>query len=580
MLFLKVLKLCPHNLQKKFWLLLAAMLLLAFGETAVVGLIAFYAASVSDPQASWQAVMTSSVFQSLPDNTRLIVDSPRALIGVLSLLVIMAVVFKNIYRGYVTFHIARFAALIEAFFGQRLMEIFLHRDYLWHLKSNSADLLQLIQWRTHLGNGFVTPHLKIFCEISMLIVLLASLLVVQPLVSLLFLVVQGGAGVAVYFRLKKGLDYSARNCKKLTMEMNRDATRAIHGIKDVQITGTADFFVTSFKKSADKYADMFGLQQFWKESPLLSLESFGFVILAGVILFMLFVLGYSPLETTGTAALLAVTAWRLLPAFNRIVSSMTGIRTAQVYVETLLKELYDNKLNIIQKDRVDCEKQLFKKVIEFQNVSFSYDDARPVLFSMNLKIPCGQSIGIMGPSGCGKSTLVDLLTGLLRPQQGKILIDGQELTNENVFLWRSCIGYVPQFPYIFEGTLAENVAFGKDHQDIDMELVLESCRLAAMDFIHQLPQGVETVIGERGVRLSGGQRQRVAIARALYRRPQLIVFDEATSALDEENDQHIRKLIAGLKGEKTLIVVSHRNSTVQDCDYILKLNGNNVEQMT
>ena len=179
----------------------------------------------------------------------------------------------------------------------------------------------------------------------------------------------------------------------------------------------------------------------------------------------------------------------------------------------------------------------------------------------------------MGPSGCGKSTFVDLLTGLLTPQQGQILIDGVSLSEENLSSWLKCIGYVPQFPYIFDGTLAENVAFGQSPATIDRGRVLTVCRMAAIDYLNQLPLGIDSFIGERGVKLSGGQRQRVAIARALYRNPSLIIFDEATSALDEEKDAEIRQLISTLKGQQTMVVVSHRPSTVTDCDVIVRMEG-------
>ena len=215
----------------------------------------------------------------------------------------------------------------------------------------------------------------------------------------------------------------------------------------------------------------------------------------------------------------------------------------------------------------------FENSIAFRDVSFTYDGERSILQSLNLEILYGHSVGIMGPSGCGKSTLIDLLTGLLAPQQGNILIDGQPLRRDNVHAWQALIGYVPQFPYIFDGTLIENVAFGQPSDSVDRQRVLEVCQMAAIDFLQQLPQGIDSVIGERGIKLSGGQRQRVAIARALYRQPKLIVFDEATSALDEEKDFEIRQLILQLKGEQTLVVVSHRPSTIADCDLLVQLSA-------
>jgi ABC-type multidrug transport system fused ATPase/permease subunit len=565
-IFLKVFRLLPGLMQKRFHFLLMAILLLAFIETAVLGLIAFYAASVSNPQSSIQ-IPAVNVLQNIP-LLKPFVHNPTAMIASLSVLVMLALPLKNGFRGWVTYRIARYSATLEAVFGQRLLAGVLARDYSWHVQQNSADLIQTVNWRHQLGRNFVRPYLDVVCETSMLLVLLAGLLWVQPLVSLLFIVVQGGAGILVYRTLRRGLDKSAVGCRQSEIAMNRQVTLSIHGVKDVKVTDTSEYFLKGFQRQAQRFSSLFGSQQFWRESPLLALETLGFVLIAGSILFMLYVLRFSPLETTGTTALLAVTAWRTLPAFNRIVSSLAGIRTSRPYVLSLLEVL--QSAPTMKQDTIRDARILlpFAHEIKLQNVTFSYESNLPVLENFSLTIPQGKSLGIMGPSGCGKSTLVDVLTGLLLPQKGHMLVDGIAMTEEMLPSWRKSIGYVPQFPYIFDGTLAENVAFGLVTEDIDESKVFQVCELAAVDFLGQLPLNIHTQIGERGVRLSGGQRQRVAIARALYREPKLIIFDEATSALDEENDFKIKDLIHSLSGSQTLIVVSHRRSTLGICDLI------------
>jgi len=561
-IFLKVFRLLPVSMQKRFHFLLMAILLLAFIETAVLGLIAFYAASVSDPQASIQ-IPAVKVLQNIP-LIKPFIHNPTAMIASLSVLVMLALPLKNGFRGWVTYRIARYSATLEAVFGQRLLAGVLARDYAWHVQQNSADLVQTVNWRHQLGRNFVRPYLDVICESSMLVVLLVGLLWVQPVVSLLFIVVQGGAGVLVYRGLRRGLDKSAAGCRQSEMAMNRHVTRSIHGVKDVKVTDTSGYFLKGFEHQAQRFACLFGSQQFWRESPLLALETIGFVLIAGAILFMLFVLEFSPLETTGTTALLAVTAWRTLPAFNRIVSSLAGIRTSRPYVLSLLEML---------QSMLPCEAApdapiSFKHEIKLEDISFAYVSNQPVLDGLSLTISKGQSLGIMGISGCGKSTLVDVLTGLLFPQRGRLLVDGVSLTAEMLPAWRKKIGYVPQFPYIFDGTLAENIAFGLGPEDVDELRVLQMCDLAAVDFLSRLNKGIYTQIGERGVRLSGGQQQRIAIARALYHEPQLLVLDEATSALDEDNDLKIKELIRNLSGRHTFVVVSHRKSTLDTCDFV------------
>jgi ABC-type multidrug transport system fused ATPase/permease subunit len=404
----------------------------------------------------------------------------------------------------------------------------------------------------------------------MLIVLLVGLLFVQPIVSFLFISAQGGAGFVVYRYLRKNLDVNAKGCRDIEKAMSRDATTSLHAVKDVQIYGAQQNFLMHFKANGIRFSSLFGRQRFWRESPLLTLESIGFVFIALTILFMLFILGYSPLETTATTALLAVTAWRSLPAFNRIVAALVMIRATVPYAEQLIVEI---ELLGLQEQRKKVTTKMnevtFARGIEFKNVDFSYVDGRKVLNVFSIVIDRGTSLGVMGHSGCGKSTFVDVLTGLLTPQKGQILIDGLPLSEDLVPYWQRKIGYVPQFPYIFDGTLAENVAFGSPEQKVDCDRIARVLKMASVDFLEQLPDGLDSLLGERGVRLSGGQRQRIAIARALYRYPEILIFDEATSSLDEENDASIRCLLSHLKGDMTLVIVSHRNSTIKDCDNIL-----------
>ncbi|GAB4170259.1 MAG: hypothetical protein Kow00100_10910 [Geothermobacteraceae bacterium] len=412
--------------------------------------------------------------------------------------------------------------------------------------------------------------LRMLTEIVMLVVLMAGLLMVQPVVSMMFIALQGAAGVLVYSFMRRRLDDCASGCMNADIQMNRSVSRAIRAIKDVQIAGAQQHFLSQFESWSGKYSKLFGSQQAWREAPLLVLETVGFLLLSFAILFMVFGLKYSPLETTGTAALLAVTAWRTLPALNRVVSSMTVVRSSAPQIERLLEQIEEvGDIQVDEHPVASLGAEPVQAKIEVRELCFSYEPGRPVLRDFNLTIPAGSSVGIMGPSGCGKSTLVDLLTGLLVPDSGQILIDGHPLEGDFVYKWRSLIGYVPQFPVIFGGTLAENVALGVSLEQIDRNRVFEVCKMAAVDFLEDLPDGIDTFLGDQGAKLSGGQRQRIAIARALYRSPQVLIFDEATSALDEEKDFAIRRLIRELKGGCTLVVISHRRSTVKDCDNVV-----------
>lgn len=560
------LELDGQHRRRGLWLFIL-MALRAVVETASVAVIAIYAAAISNPSLALQTTYMDWVRQwfGLPLSTDI-----KIFLLWLSVAVVIIILIKNVMGGRLIYAISRFSADSEAFFGHRLLTGFLNRDYQWHLGKNSADIVQTMQWRVYLGRFFVTPVLKIVSEIIVLIFLVVALLWIQPFVSLLFFLIQGGASFIFYHKLRRNLDLKSEACKERERTISREVTKAVHGFKDVRISGTERHFINDFDRQAVPFAKDFSWQQFWKEAPLLTLESVGFILISVTILFMLYALNYSPLEITGTTALLAVTAWRSLPSVNRILGGMTSIRTALPYIRNVLKELEVAQNDLIAESDNDPQILSFEKEIVVEGIGFYYAEHsdHDVLRSINLTIPRGRAVGIMGTSGCGKSTLADLLIGLLQPTTGRIVIDGKPLDSGMHRAWVKSIGYVAQSPYIFDGTLAENVAFGIDRELISKERVKECCRLAAVDFLEEISDGVDTLIGERGVRLSGGQRQRVAIARALYNDPPLLIFDEATSALDVENDRRIRSLIGELRGDRTLLVIAHRESTLEMCDLI------------
>jgi len=423
--------------------------------------------------------------------------------------------------------------------------------------------------------------LNALSDIVVVIFLLSALLIIRPVISLSILLIVGGAAYIIYFKMKFYIDSAAKKCADFLVEINKNSTKAIHGVKDVKISGTKDIFIKEFNDKALPYARHFAVQYFLTQSPTLILESIGFVMLAFVVCVMLFFMDSSLAAVTGTLALLAVTAWRVLPAINRIVIATTSFRSALPYMVIELDYLKQVEAEAFDDDNQNINKEItFDKKIEFKNILFKYQGSdKPVVEDLSLCINKGETIGIVGLSGAGKSTVVDLLIGLLSPDKGFIAVDGKEITRTDLNAWVRHIGYVSQSPYIFDGTLAENVAFGVTSHQINKDKVLECCKMAAMEFLGDLDDGIDAYIGERGVRLSGGQQQRVAIARALYRNPDILVFDEATSALDSKSEKAILKTIYGFKGKQTLIIIAHRLSTVEKCDRIAWLDHGSLRDM-
>ena len=284
-------------------------------------------------------------------------------------------------------------------------------------------------------------------------------------------------------------------------------------------------------------------------------------------------------RTVGTLTLLAAVAWRLLPTMNKLVQQLLIMQQQIPQIEPVLRKL-DEVADLPRTDTATAQECPLQEALRLEDVSFRYPntaEGKPdALRHLQIRIPRGSMVGFVGPSGAGKSTIVGLLTGLFPPTAGRMLVDGRPMDVALREGWIRRIGYVPQSPFLLNASIAENVAFSHWGSTVDRERVRQCCRMAAMDFVDDLDQNIDTVIGERGVRLSGGQVQRVAIARALYNDPQFILFDEATSALDGAAEQAIQQTINHLRAHMTLVVVAHRLSTVEACDYVYWIEGGEI----
>lgn len=568
--FKEILVRLPMRRRRQFWFLQVTMIGSALTEAFALGVVAVFASAVTDPQTA----MNSKYFRFLYDFTGFsFLQHPRELVVFLGVAVMVLMPLKNVIRGFVMYWISRFSALIEAYYGERLLQGFLDAPYEWSLNKNTADLVYAVEWRKFIGRNFLNTMLLSLSDLAVVVVLFAALIAVQPVISLTTLALLGGLSWFIYSMMRSWLDKAAQKCRDFEQKINKESTKAIHGLKDVKISGTQRSFILGFVQNALPLSRYFGWQRFLSQSPQLILESLGFFLLSFLVIFMLLFMDASLARVTGVMTLLGVTAWRVLPAMNRIMSGLTKVRNALPYIAAEFDYLDQVKalssglpIQSEQKPSVP-----FSDKIALQNIDFAYAGNETILRDLDFTIHRGETLGIIGNSGAGKSTLVDLLIGLLKPINGQLSIDDTPLKNGNYASWISNIGYVSQSPYIYDGTLAGNIAFGIQEHEIDRDKVMKCCRMAAMDFLEDLPQGIDTPIGERGVRLSGGQQQRVAIARALYRNPDVLIFDEATSALDSKSEKAIQKTIYSFKGRQTLIIIAHRLSTVEDCDRILWL---------
>ncbi len=576
---LRIYKALPSRRRRQFWMLFAGILASGMVEMGTMAVVALFASSLTDPESVLKSTYLTKANAIFGFS---FLTEPRSLIIGLSIAAAGLLVVKNGFLALMTYFNARFSALLDSYFGKLLLQGFLHRRYEWHLSTNSSDLVTAIIWRKCVGNTITFMAIQTLSDATMVVLLVAMLLAAAPVVSLSVFAVLGVAASFLYFVFRPFVDRLSRRVRDLEVLVNRHVTKALHGIKDVKVSGREGPFLQDFNVYVREFAMSEALVRLVLRCPTWILEAAGFGMLAVAVLIMLLALDASLVRVTGTVALLAVAAWRILPAVNRILSSMNAIRQSTPQAEKIfdyLDECAEDAARGVLADKRGSVVTL-NKGVTFENVSYFYKDAKePALDHVDLVIPKGAFVGVVGLSGAGKSTFVDMLIGLLPPASGRILIDDVVLEGPAVRAWLDRVGYVSQFPYIYDASLAQNIAFGLPDEEIDRDKILDCCRKARIDdFLEKLPNGIDSAIGERGAMLSGGQRQRVAIARALYRDPEILILDEATSALDQQSEDAIQRTMLDLSRSITVVVVAHRLTTVEDCERIVWLDGGKVRQ--
>jgi ABC-type multidrug transport system fused ATPase/permease subunit len=339
------------------------------------------------------------------------------------------------------------------------------------------------------------------------------------------------------------------------------------GVKDVKILGTEEYFASQYGENLLKNSEVVRRFSIAQTLPRFGLEILTIIGLAVLVSTMVLLDSERP-EILPVLGLFGAAAFRLLPAVNRLISNFQIINVSRPQVNEVFEDLdLPDQLNHKNSDR-----STLTSAISIVDISFSYAESlKNVVSGVSVKIGRGEAVGLIGSSGSGKSTLVDILLGLLEPNSGKVLVDGSDI-HDDLRGWQDQIGYVPQSIFLTDDTLRRNVAFGLPKDKIDDDAVRSAIRSAQLEeFVASLPEGMETVVGERGVRLSGGQRQRIGIARALYNNPDVLVLDEATSSLDTETEHGVMQAVQALQGDKTVIIVAHRLSTVEYCDRLYRL---------
>lgn len=483
-------------------------------------------------------------------------------------------VIKAVFLASLAWRQARFAFDMQARLSHDLFRIYLYQPYTFHLQRNSAQLI-----RNAIGEvgtftfSCVLPGLMLFTELSVLAGIVVLLLVVEPVGALIVVLVLGGSSWALQRGSRAWVARSGRERQYHDMKRTQHMLEGLGGAKDVKLLGREDHFLAQYHAHNARGARAEQRQYTLQQMPRFWLELLAMGGLCTLVLTMLG-RGHEMGRILVTLGLFAAAAFRLMPSGTRIMTAAHQLVFGLPVIETLHQEL---RLVGYDRGRQTHEAPSFRTTIQVSDVTYAYPEASGfALNNVSVVIRLGELVGFIGPSGCGKSTLVDVVLGLLTPDAGKVLIDGTDIQT-NLRAWQDQIGYVPQSVYLTDDTLRRNVAFGLPDDQIDDAAVRRAIRAAQLeDFVASQPKGLETMVGERGVRLSGGEHQRIGIARALYHDPAVLVLDEATSALDTATERGVMEAVMALRGSKTVLIVAHRFSTVEHCDRIYRLEQGGV----
>ena len=567
----RIRELLDFSEQKGMVVLIFLMIIGMIIESAGVGLVAPVILVISDKDILVSNSDLSLIIQRLGVN-----DHDTLIVAVL-LLLVGAYLVKNIFLGFFYWKKISYITNLRMNLSNRLLKKYLYQPYTFHMQHNSGHLIQNVSTEVTIFTGRLLSSLLTLCtEMLVLIGLVILLFMIEPVGAFAVVMMLLGVGGAVlYFTRRHVISWGK-------MRQLHDGKRIQHlqqglgGVKDVLFFNKQDYFLGEFCYHNKHSARSDRLLSILQEIPRLFFEQLAVVGVVTIVLIMM----YRGQDINGVMVTLSVfvaAAFRLMPSVNRILVAIQAVRYSAPVLDKLSSD-FSLKEAAGDEDGSDSKETIsFNNYLSLQKVVYSYPGAKePSLNKVDIKINKGEIVGVIGASGAGKSTLVDAILGLLDADSGKVLVDGKDVSH-NLHGWQKLIGYVPQSIFLVDDTLRKNIAFGLDDDEIDDKLVWKAVKDAQLqDYVMSLPDGLDAIVGERGVRLSGGQRQRIGIARALYYDPELLVLDEATSSLDNDTESEIMKTVLSLESMKTIIIVAHRLTTVSECDLIYRLEQGTV----
>lgn len=488
-----------------------------------------------------------------------------------------AFLFMEYYLQY------RFVCNNRFLVQKQLLRVYMYRPYEFFLNATTGEITRVIN--TDVINAFslLTTVLNFFTEVTVSAALIIIIFIVDPAMAALIGLVLGVIMALMFKGVKPVLRRASQKYMQNTSLTNKWLLQALNGIKDIKVGNKEEYFIEEYAGYGKKAIDAEKINSVVTMMPRLLIEAVSVSAVLAVIMLLLS-MGQSIDQLMPQLTAFAFAAIRLLPSTTRISGALNSISFQEPMLDNLIKNLKAAREWEQQSEKKSQDAAgksgaplSYEKQFELSHIRYCYPNAAgAVLDDADMAIPAGKSVGIVGVSGSGKTTAVDILLGLLMPQSGQVLSDGADIRNDYAD-WLAHLSYIPQTIYMLDDTIRANVAFGCKKEDIDDGRVWKAIEEAQLkEFVESLPQGLETKIGERGVRLSGGQRQRIGIARALYPQPELVIFDEATSALDNETEAAIMESINSLHGKKTLVIIAHRLTTIEECDIVFRVENGKI----
>lgn len=547
------------------------LLFMAFTEVLSIAMISQFISlilnidQINDPSTSFGKIRYALGF-----------DEAKSFISFIGVFVLSVLLLSAINATFCIRYIFRYAHRLGAELSIDLFSNYMKRDWIFYTKTNTSNLMNnTVGECSRVANQIIVPALNINSKILIVLAIFFYMVNVSWITTVIGFTTFGLTYLLIFKLVRYRINQNGIKVSTLGEERLRLMNEGFGGIKDTILLNKSNAFINLFNKASFAIGrvqasslTLFDIPKFWVE-----LLAFGSIIILSMLLF--FQSEQAFINMVPTLSVFIMGSYKLLPAFQQIYSNFSNIKSAQSALDNIKNDLITGNL---EANDVTKPINLTNQKITLSNIAFIYPGKDiSAIEDINLSINRNEMIGIVGHSGSGKSTLVDLILGFLEPSSGYLSIDDNKISSNNIYAWRKLLGYVPQSIFLSDTSLKENIAFGERIDDIDNDSLMKAIQLSELeDLISKLPNGINTVVGERGVQLSGGQRQRIAIARALYRNPKILILDEATSALDGNTEKRIMESITSLSSKMTIIIVAHRINTVRNCNTIYLMENGKI----